>query len=88
MQGDKLDSFPNFRLSPSERLHLERSVKMESTETEPLIESAVSSHANRGGNATNWWSYESLTIGEAAALHHGMPPELAFSPRWAHYSEP
>ncbi|MEI7996431.1 MAG: hypothetical protein WCH01_16170 [Methylococcaceae bacterium] len=54
---------------------------MESTETEPLIESAVSSHANRGGNATNWWSYESLTIGEAAALHHGMPPELAFSPR-------
>ena len=51
------------------------------TESEPLLGEGISSHENRGGNTTNWWSYESLTIGEVAALHNGMHPKFAFSSR-------
>lgn len=47
--------------------------------TEPVLpfEGAFPAHANGGGNMRNWWNYEYLTIGEAAALYYGMHPSFA-----------
>lgn len=52
-----------------------------STESDFHVEGEIPSHGNGDGNTTNWWSYESLTIGEAAAFRHEMHPKFAFSKR-------